>query len=103
VNLLDNAVKHSPPEAPVRLSGGVGGGRVHVRVTDRGRGIPLSRRGQVFEPFFRGRGSEGSGLGLTICRGFTEANGGSIRIDDAAEGGTSISVSFPLAPEPSRA
>lgn len=100
VNLLDNAVKHSPPDArPVRLSGGMGGGQVHVRVSDAGRGIPLSRRSQVFEPFFRGRGGEGSGLGLTICRGFTEANGGRIRIHDAPGGGTSISVSFPQAPE----
>ena len=103
VNLLENAVKHSPSGAPVRLSGGVGGGRVHVRVVDKGRGIPLSKRREVFEPFFRGRGSEGSGLGLTICRGFTEANGGSIRIDDAAGGGNSIAVSFPLAPQPSPA
>lgn len=101
VNLLDNAVKHSPQGETVRLSGGVGGGRVHIRVVDRGRGIPLSRRHQVFEPFFRGRASEGSGLGLTICRGFTEANGGTIRIDDAAGGGTSIAVSFPLARQPS--
>ena len=101
VNLLDNAVKHSPEGSSVRLSGGVGGGQVHVRVTDKGRGIPLSKRREVFEPFFRGRSSEGSGLGLTICRGFTEANGGAIRIADAEGGGTSIAVSFPLATQPS--
>ena len=101
-NLLENAVKHSRTEGkPVRLSAGVGGGRVHVTVTDRGRGIPLSRRKQVFEPFFRGRGSEGSGLGLTICRGFTEANGGEVRIQDVPDGGTSFAVSFPLMPQTS--
>ena len=103
VNLLDNAVKHSPPGTPVLVSGGTGGGSVHIRVTDSGRGIPLSRRRRVFDPFYRGRAGEGSGLGLTICRGFAEANGGSVRIQDALGGGTSFAVSFPLAAENSPA
>ena len=98
-NLIDNAVRHSPPSVPVRISGGAGGGRVTVRVIDRGRGIPPAQRSQVFEPFFRGRGGErGSGLGLAICRGFVEANNGRIQL--SVSDGTAFSVSFPAAREP---
>jgi two-component system, OmpR family, sensor histidine kinase KdpD len=95
-NLIDNAVRYSPPDSPVRISGGAGGGRVTVRVTDRGRGIPAAQRTQVFEPFFSGRDSGGgSGLGLAICRGFVEANNGRIQLSTSE--GTSFAVSFPVA------
>ncbi len=101
-NLIENAVKFSPPHAPVRISGGASAGRVTVRVTDRGRGIPRQHRSRVFEPFFRGRGdrSPGSGLGLAICRGFVEANGGRIVLQAGGERGTSFAVSFPVARQP---
>ncbi|MDQ2759051.1 MAG: ATP-binding protein [Actinomycetota bacterium] len=101
-NLIENAVKFSPPGSAVRVSAGQGGGRVTVRVTDRGRGIPSQHRAHVFEPFFRGRSGSGSGsgLGLAICRGFVEANGGRIVLQSDAERGTSFAVSFPLARQP---
>jgi two-component system sensor histidine kinase KdpD len=100
--LIQNAVKFSPPYAPVRITAGVGSGKVTVRVLDQGRGIPSRQRSQVFEPFFRGRGDSGSGsgLGLAICRGFVEANGGQIVLQSRAQGGTSFAVSFPLVPQP---
>jgi two-component system, OmpR family, sensor histidine kinase KdpD len=95
-NLIDNAVRFSPSAVPVRVSGGAGGGRVTVRVTDHGRGIPAAQRAHVFEPFFRGRDSGGgSGLGLAICRGFVEANNGRIHL--STSDGTSFAVSFPVA------
>jgi two-component system, OmpR family, sensor histidine kinase KdpD len=101
-NLIENAVKFSPRGSPVRISAGVGSGRVTVRVTDQGRGIPSQHRSQVFEPFFRGRGDtgSGSGLGLAICRGFVEANGGQIVLQSGADRGTSFAVSFPLVAQP---
>src|SRR5205807_4161845 len=101
-NLIENAVKFSPPGTAVRVTAGVGGGRVTVRVIDRGRGIPSHQRARVFEPFFRGRGEPGagSGLGLAICRGFVEANGGQILLQSSADRGTSFAVSFPVAPQP---
>lgn len=104
-NLLENAIKFSPDEAPVRVSGGASAGRVTVRVIDRGRGIPLGQRARVFEPFFRGRSSSGSGsgLGLAICRGFVEANGGRILLQSGTEEGTSFAVSFPVARQPAAA
>ncbi len=104
-NLLENAIKFSPPRSPVRVSGGAGAGRVTIRVTDEGRGIPPQQRAHVFEPFFRGRGdaAAGSGLGLAICRGFVEANGGKILLQTGTGGGTSFAVSFPVVPQPSPA
>jgi signal transduction histidine kinase len=89
----------------VRVSGGTAGGRVTVRVTDQGRGIPSHQRAHVFEPFFRGRGGSGSGsgLGLAICRGFVEANGGRILLQTGAGRGTSFAVSFPVEPQPAPA
>jgi two-component system sensor histidine kinase KdpD len=98
-NLIENAVRFSPDGVPVRVSGGTAGGRVTVRVTDRGRGIPAAQRSQVFEPFFRGRDSGGgSGLGLAISRGFVEANHGRIQL--STSDGTSFAVSFPVARQP---
>ncbi|HUJ35303.1 MAG TPA: ATP-binding protein [Solirubrobacteraceae bacterium] len=104
-NLIENAVKFSPAGAPVRISGGASAGRVAVRVADRGSGIPRRYRSQVFEPFFRGRGEAGagSGLGLAICRGFVEANGGRIILQSGRDTGTSFTVSFPVAQQPADA
>jgi two-component system sensor histidine kinase KdpD len=101
-NLLENAIKFSPDASPVRVSGGAASGRVTVRVTDQGRGIPSQHRPHVFEPFFRGRGDAGagSGLGLAICRGFVEANGGRIVLQTGTGRGTSFAVSFPVARQP---
>ena len=100
-NLIENAVKFSPPTSAVRVAAVTAGAQVTVRVTDRGRGIASGARAHVFEPFFRGRGdAAGSGLGLTICRGFVEANGGRIRLQTGRGDGTSFAVSFPLVPQP---
>jgi two-component system, OmpR family, sensor histidine kinase KdpD len=101
-NLIENAMKFSPDGAGVRIDGGGSEARVTVRVSDRGRGIPPSQRAHVFEPFWRGRdGAPGSGLGLAICRGFVEANGGRIQLQSRPGEGSSFSVSFPAAPQPS--
>ena len=101
-NLIENAVKFSPPDAPVRISGAVTPSLVTVRVTDQGRGIGKQERAHVFEPFFRGRGAlgAGSGLGLAISRGFVEANGGRIVLQTGSGRGTSFAVSFPGAAQP---
>jgi two-component system, OmpR family, sensor histidine kinase KdpD len=103
-NLLQNAVEFSPDDAPVRVSGGPGAGRVTIRVTDRGRGIPRARRAEIFEPFVRGhKGGQGSGLGLAICQGLVEANGGEIRLESATGQRTTFAVSFPLVAQPAEA
>jgi two-component system sensor histidine kinase KdpD len=101
-NLVENAIKFSPPGSPVRISGAATRSLVTVRVTDQGRGISKQERSHVFEPFFRGRGARGagSGLGLAISRGFVEANGGRIVLQTGAGRGTSFAVSFPVVRQP---
>jgi len=97
-NLIENAIKFSPPDAPVTVGGGSSPAGVTVRISDRGRGIAPSARKHVFEPFFRGRdGQSGSGLGLAICRGFVEANGGRITLQSRRDEGTAFAVTFPRA------
>ena len=101
-NLIENAVKFSPPDEPVRVQG-AGEPRVIVRVSDSGGGIAPAQRGHVFEPFFRGRdGNPGSGLGLAICKGFVEANGARIQVQTGSGRGTTFLVSFPRTPQPSQ-
>jgi two-component system sensor histidine kinase KdpD len=95
-NLLDNAVVHGGGQ-PVLVRSRVVGGRVVVRVVDRGPGIPDGERERIFEPFYRvardGSGN-GSGLGLAIARGFVEANDGEIEVESLPGQGTSFVVSF---------
>jgi two-component system sensor histidine kinase KdpD len=101
-NLIENALRFSPSAQPVRISGGVGGGKVTVRVVDLGPGVPASERSAIFEPFHSGRrdGREGVGLGLAISKGFVEANGGELRLQADAADGTAFAVSFPLVEQP---
>ena len=101
-NLIDNAVKFSPPGAAVEIRAAASNGRVTVRVIDHGRGIPPAQQPRVFQPFVRGRDSQpGSGLGLAICRGFVEANGGRITLQSRTREGSAFAVSFPVAKQPS--
>ncbi|WP_344492907.1 sensor histidine kinase, partial [Nonomuraea monospora] len=88
-NLLDNAVRHSPPGGVVTVIGTAEGSEVRVAVADQGPGIPASAQGRVFERFSRldaGRAADagGAGLGLAIVKEIVELHGGSIRIDDCS-------------------
>lgn len=98
-NLLENAARYSGGQ-PVSVRARVSGGRLLVRVVDRGPGIALADQDRIFEPFFRadgGRGSgSGSGLGLAIVKGFVEANGGRVHVESLPGQGTSFVVALPL-------
>lgn len=94
-NLFANAVRHGGRQ-PVLVRSGKVGGRLVVRVVDRGPGIPEPERERIFEPFYRREGGEGSGLGLSIARGFIEANGGEIAVESVPGQGSTFVVSFPL-------
>jgi K+-sensing histidine kinase KdpD len=97
-NLFDNAIRHSGGK-PVQARSRQVGDRVVVRVVDQGPGIPENEWERIFEPFQRGgdgRSESGSGLGLTIVRGFVEANGGEIRIESMPGQGSSFVVTFPV-------
>jgi two-component system, OmpR family, sensor histidine kinase KdpD len=102
-NLIDNALAWSPPGVPVRVeAGGVTGG-IHMRIVDRGPGIPPAERDRVFLPFQRlGDRSSGAGvgLGLAVARGFTVAMGGELTVEDTPGGGTTMVVVLPTADGP---
>jgi two-component system, OmpR family, sensor histidine kinase KdpD len=92
-NLIDNAVRFSPPGIPTRVIAGAVDGYVDVRVVDRGPGVPLAERGRLFVPFQRLGDSgqnEGVGLGLAVAKGFVEAMGGEIEVEDTPGGGLTI-------------
>jgi two-component system, OmpR family, sensor histidine kinase KdpD len=102
-NLVTNAVRHSPPDEGVRITAGEvaidGECRVDVRVIDRGPGIRPADRDLVFQPFQRivdnQADGSGVGLGLAIARGFVEAMGGELTIEDTPGGGTTMVVELP--------
>jgi two-component system sensor histidine kinase KdpD len=99
-NVVDNALSWSPAGRPVRVEAGeVGDDRVDLRVIDQGPGIPLGDRDRVFQPFQRlgdtGRVTpNGVGLGLAVARGFVEAMGGELLVEDTPGGGTTIVLSL---------
>jgi two-component system, OmpR family, sensor histidine kinase KdpD len=99
-NLIENALRYSPDGKPVRVSGGTGAGKVTVRIIDRGPGVPISQRNAIFKPFHTGNERDGAGLGLAICKGFVEANGGELRLQADSADGTAFAVSFPLVEQP---
>ncbi|MER5572661.1 sensor histidine kinase [Streptomyces massasporeus] len=92
-NLVENAVKYSPPGAPVLVAASALADRVEVRVVDRGPGVPDEAKERIFEPFQRHgdapRGA-GVGLGLAVARGFAEAMGGTLNAEDTPGGGLTM-------------
>jgi len=96
-NLLDNAVKWSPPGQPVEVA--VTGCAVTVR--DHGPGIADEDLPHVFDRFYRApaaRGLPGSGLGLAIVKHVADAHGGSVVAENAADGGARLRLALPLSP-----
>jgi two-component system, OmpR family, sensor histidine kinase KdpD len=132
VNVLENARRHSgghpvsvraravrslaggrrqahspaPDELGARADARSRGDRVIVRVVDRGPGIPPAQLERVFEPFYRagtpGAGHRGSGLGLSIARGFTEANGGTLHVESLPGQGATFVFELPIPAEDRR-
>jgi two-component system sensor histidine kinase KdpD len=101
-NIVENAVKYSPPGEKVLVSASALAHRVEVRVVDRGPGVPDEAKSRIFEPFQRygdaPRGN-GVGLGLAVARGFAEANGGTLEAEDTPGGGLTMVLAVRTAPE----
>ena len=99
VNLIENALKYSPPGERVEVVAGRWGNRLVFTISDRGPGIPPEDAERVFDPFFRGSGRApdvtGTGLGLTIARRLAEAQGGALRYQARAGGGSVFSLELP--------
>ncbi|MEX0666707.1 MAG: ATP-binding protein, partial [Acidimicrobiia bacterium] len=99
-NLVENAVAWSHPGQVVRISAGEVAGRIDLRISDKGPGIPTADRDIVFQPFQRlGDTSkrEGVGLGLAVSRGLLEAMDNKLIIEDTPGGGTTMVIEFKIA------
>jgi signal transduction histidine kinase len=100
--LLDNAVRHTPPETAVtvRLTGN--GSDVAMTVEDDGHGVPDEVLPHLFERFYRGDSARGrgagAGLGLTVAAAIVRAHGGTIRAERVAEHGLRVTVRLPREP-----
>ena len=109
--LLENAAKYSPPGSAIRVTAITGdNGTVNVSVEDEGPGIPVDLRERVFDKFFRamqaGNTSQpsGTGMGLAIARGITEAHEGRIWIESTGDGrGARVVFTLPIGDEDARA
>lgn len=104
-NLIENAVRHSPPDGTIFIAIAGDGDRVRVTIADQGPGVPEAQRSRIFEPFYQGTtvptasGAE-VGLGLTIARGIARAYGGDVTLDpDHGAGGACFRVMLPAARE----
>jgi two-component system sensor histidine kinase KdpD len=96
-NLVDNALTHAHSDCPVHVEAGVAAGHVLLRVVDRGKGIPVTEREQIFHPFQRlddtePRSGAGVGLGLAVAHGFARAIGAELTVEDTPGGGTTMIV-----------
>jgi two-component system sensor histidine kinase KdpD len=92
-NVIHNAVRFSPEGAHARVTAGAVDGLVDIRVSDQGSGVPSSDRDRLFVPFQRlgdSANGEGVGLGLAVARGFVEAMGGVVEVEDTPGGGLTV-------------
>jgi signal transduction histidine kinase len=99
LNVLDNAVKHSPRGTTVQVRGTRDDGAVVVRVRDAGSGLPQGAQARLFQRFYRGENAQrdGAGLGLAIAQAIAQAHGGSIRASNVDGGGAEFAVRLPVA------
>ena len=102
VNLLENAVKFSPPDSTIGIEARAHQSRLRLSIIDQGPGIAPDERALVFDLFHRAEqrdsGVAGAGLGLSICKGFVEAMGGTISARQGPQGaGAAIKIELPAA------
>jgi two-component system, OmpR family, sensor histidine kinase KdpD len=99
VNLVDNALKYSPPGSPLEIGVHVTGTQAQIHVADRGIGITPEDLPHIFTKFYRAQRPSsvaGTGLGLSIAKGLVEAHGGRIWAENRPGGGTIVTVALPL-------
>ena len=99
-NLVDNAVKYTPPGGRVEVTGGCDEAEIIVRVSDTGIGIPESNLTRIFERFYRidkarSKATGGTGLGLSIVRHIVENHGGRVTVESALGEGSTFTVYLP--------
>lgn len=114
-NLIDNALKYSPPEQPVELLLRRLGNELLIAVRDRGPGVPAAQRERIFELFECGAppgdsatndvgagtpARRGAGVGLALCRAIAQAHGGRLTLRPRAHGGAAFELRLPLSEAP---
>ncbi|MGZ5326011.1 MAG: sensor histidine kinase [Solirubrobacterales bacterium] len=101
LNLLDNALRHTPEGTSIEISGDVRDDEIELSVSDDGPGLPRGSEDQVFERFSRGKGPAdtaadgGTGLGLAIVRAVADSHGGSVSAGRSTDGGARFTVRLP--------
>jgi signal transduction histidine kinase len=97
-NLVDNAVRYSPPRESILVEAKSERGRAVIRVSNKGNPIPVEMREKIFDKYVRLESSEqvstGRGLGLSFCKIAVEAMGGTIGVEDAAGGRTAFTITL---------
>ncbi|MBI4888453.1 MAG: HAMP domain-containing histidine kinase, partial [Acidobacteria bacterium] len=101
-NVIENAAKYSPPDAPIDVACASSNGAHQIEVRDRGIGIPPEEHARIFEKFYRGRhisglNIQGVGVGLALVRHVVEGHGGSVAVDSRPGAGSTFSLRLPRA------
>jgi signal transduction histidine kinase len=99
-NLLDNAIKYSSTNSPIEISLELVGAEAHVRVADRGVGVPADERERLFAPFYRTSRTRlvpGTGLGLHISQELARRHGGRLWLEATSDAGSVFALALPLA------
>jgi two-component system sensor histidine kinase KdpD len=105
VNLLDNAAKYAPPDSTITIHAQVDSQKIAVTVADEGPGVPAAELSHIFDKFYRARkgdlGAAGTGLGLSVARGFVEAFGGTLNAANReGSGGAVFTLTMPVGEKP---
>lgn len=102
INLVENAVKHTPAGTPIEIRAIVEGPEAVIEISDRGPGLPPGPPDRLFEKFVRGPGvrTAGAGLGLAVCRGIAHAHGGRVQAEQRIGGGATFRVYIAAGPTP---
>jgi len=99
-NLLDNAIKYTPPETPLEIKVDINANQVRIAITDHGQGISEEQQADLFKPFVRGHSeltnrATGLGLGLTICEGIVKLHGGTMGVQSSIGAGSTFYFDLP--------
>ncbi len=99
-NLVDNAIKYTPPGGRVEVTGGMEGSEIVIEIADTGIGIPEGKLSRIFERFYRvdkarSKATGGTGLGLSIVRHVAENHGGRVTVESTLGEGSVFTVHLP--------